>query len=43
MRKTGSLEFQKRSQLFIRSHNELLSVAAMRIGNPHCASFTIKR
>jgi hypothetical protein len=39
MRETGRcpnrrFEFQKRSQLFIRAHNELLSVAAMRICNP---------
>jgi hypothetical protein len=27
-------QFQKRSQLFIRAHNEPLSVAAMRISNP---------
>jgi hypothetical protein len=26
-------EFDKRSQLFIRVHNEPLSVAAMRVGN----------
>jgi hypothetical protein len=26
--------FQKRSQLFIRSHNEPLPVAAMRVSNP---------
>jgi len=27
-------EFQKRSQLFIRTHNEAFSVAAMRVCNP---------
>ena len=27
-------EFQKRSQLFIRVHNETLSVVAMRVNNP---------
>jgi hypothetical protein len=27
-------QFQKRSQLFIRSHNETLPVAAMRVSNP---------
>jgi hypothetical protein len=27
------LEFQKRGQLFIRTHNETLSVAAMRVSN----------
>jgi hypothetical protein len=28
-----SFEFRKRSQLFIRSHNEPLSVAAMRVND----------
>jgi hypothetical protein len=28
------LQFHKRSQLFIRVHNEPLSVAAMRVRNP---------
>jgi hypothetical protein len=28
------LQFQKRSQLFIRVHNEPLSVVAMRVNNP---------
>jgi hypothetical protein len=28
------LQFKKRSQLFIRMHNETLSAAAMRISNP---------
>jgi hypothetical protein len=27
------LQFQKRSQLFIRTHNETLTVAAMRVSN----------
>jgi hypothetical protein len=27
-------EFRKRSQLFIRSHNETLSVASMCVSNP---------
>jgi hypothetical protein len=27
-------EFQKGSQLFIRAHNETLSVAAMRVSDP---------
>ena len=27
-------EFEKRSQLFIRAHNETLSVAAMCVCNP---------
>jgi hypothetical protein len=29
-----SLQFQKRSQLFIRPHNETLSFTAMRVCNP---------
>jgi hypothetical protein len=37
------LEFQKRSQLFIRSHNETLSVAAMRVNNPDCSPVGIQR
>jgi hypothetical protein len=28
-------------QLFIRSHNETLSVAAMCVNNPDCSPFTI--
>ena len=27
-------QFQKRRQLFIRAHNETLSIAAMRVSNP---------
>jgi hypothetical protein len=27
-------QFEKRGQLFIRSHNEPLAVAAMRVSNP---------
>jgi hypothetical protein len=27
-------EFQKRRQFFIRTHNEALTVATMRVGNP---------
>ena len=34
-------EFQKRSQLFIRVHNEALTVAAMRVSNPDCSSLRI--
>jgi hypothetical protein len=34
--------FEKRSQFFIRSHNETLSIAAMCIGNPDCAPFAIQ-
>jgi hypothetical protein len=36
-------EFQKRSQLFIRVHNETLSVAAMRVCNPDCSPVGINR
>jgi hypothetical protein len=28
------LQFQKRAQLFIRTHNKALSVAVMRVSNP---------
>jgi hypothetical protein len=31
-------EFQKRSELFIRAHNERLSVVAMRVCNPDCST-----
>jgi hypothetical protein len=34
-------QFQKRSQLFIRAHNETLSVVAMRVSNPDCSSLRI--
>jgi len=30
-------QFKKRSQLFIRTHNETLSVAPMRVCNEHCS------
>jgi len=30
-------EFQKSRQLFIRVHNESLSVVAMRVSNPDCS------
>ena len=30
----GRFEFQKRSQLFIRTHNEALIVPTMRVSNP---------
>jgi hypothetical protein len=33
-------EFQKRRQLFIRTHNETLSVAAVRVSNPDCSPFS---
>jgi hypothetical protein len=36
-------KFQKRSQYFIRPHNETLSAAAMRVSNPDRPAFTIHR
>jgi hypothetical protein len=30
-------KFQKRRQFFIGTHNETLSVAAMRVNNPDCS------
>jgi hypothetical protein len=36
------LQFDKRSQLFIRLHNETLSVVAVRVCNPDCPSLTIR-
>src|SRR5258708_643233 len=35
-------EFEKGSQLFIRMHNETLSVASMRVSNPDCSRLRIK-
>jgi hypothetical protein len=34
-------KLQKRSQLFIRVHNETFSVAAMRVCNPDCSALGI--
>jgi hypothetical protein len=34
------LQFQKRGQLFISVHNEVLSVAAMRVGNQIASTLT---
>jgi hypothetical protein len=34
-------QFQKRRQLFIRVHNETLSVVAMRVSNPDRSPFAI--
>jgi hypothetical protein len=31
------LKFDKRRQLFIRTHNETLTVATMRVRNPDCS------
>jgi len=36
-------QFPKRSQLFIRMHNETLSVIAVRINNPDCSPVGINR
>jgi hypothetical protein len=36
-------KFHKRSQLFIRTHNETLSVVAMRISNPDRSPVGINR
>jgi hypothetical protein len=36
------LQFHKRRQLFIRTHDETLSVAAMRVSNPDCSPIEIK-
>jgi len=33
----------KRSQLFIRTHNEPLPVVAMRVHNPDCSPFGIRK
>jgi hypothetical protein len=37
----GRFEFQKRSQLFIRTHNEALTVAAMCVSYEDRSPFTI--
>jgi hypothetical protein len=43
-RKRGSLiKVPERSKPFIRTHNETLSVAAMRVSNPDCAPVEIYR
>jgi hypothetical protein len=36
-------EFDKRSQLFTRAHNETLSIAAMRVSNPDRSPVGIQR
>jgi hypothetical protein len=36
-------KFHKRSQFFIRTHNETLSVAAMRVSNPDRSPIGINR
>jgi hypothetical protein len=37
------LQFQKRSQLFIRAHNEAPSIAGMRVSNPDRSPVGINR
>src|SRR5262249_14021492 len=37
------LQFHKRSQLFIRTQNETLSVVSMCVSNPDCPSMKIER
>jgi hypothetical protein len=34
-------QLQKRSQLFIRTRDETLAIAPMRISDENCSSFTI--
>jgi hypothetical protein len=36
-------QFQKRGQLLIRSHDETLSVATVRVNNPDRSPFKIQR
>jgi len=46
MKKNGlesRFKFKKRSQLFIRTHNETLSVVAGCVSNPGRSPFTIHR
>ena len=37
----GRFQFKKRRQLFVRTHNEKLSVAAMCVCNPDCSPLGI--
>jgi len=41
-RASGGFEFEKRSQLFTRTHNVTLSLAAMRVSNPDCSPFVLE-
>jgi hypothetical protein len=36
-------QFHKSGQLFIRRHNEPLSIVAMRVSNPDCSPVGFKR
>jgi hypothetical protein len=40
-RANRAFEFNKRTQLFIRTDNEMLSVAAVRVGNPDCSPVAV--
>jgi hypothetical protein len=40
---TSAFQLHKRRQLFIRTHNETLPVAAMRVSNPDCSPAGINR
>jgi hypothetical protein len=42
-RANGRLKFDKRGQLFIRTHNEAFTVAAMCVCNPDCLPVGINR
>jgi hypothetical protein len=39
---SADLKFHKRSQLFIRTYNETLSVVAVRVSNPDCSPVGIE-
>jgi hypothetical protein len=43
LRANRRFQFQKRSQLFIRTRNETLALAAMRVCNPECSPVGINR
>jgi hypothetical protein len=42
-RRIAAFKFNKRRQLFIGTHNETLSVAAMCVGNEDCSPVGINR
>jgi hypothetical protein len=37
-----TFEFEKRSQLFVRSHDETLPIIAVCVNNPDCLTFKIQ-
>ena len=41
--RTARFKFQKRNQLFLRTHDKTLSVVAMRVCNPDCSPVGINR